>query len=155
MDIITSPERIPPSGVFPLIFLAGGITGCPDWQKRMPDLIYCPETLNPVYLNPRRDVFPMDEPSEAEKQITWECRALHRADAVLFWFPYNTLCPIALFELGVFCASSIPIFVGCHPLYKRKQDVTIQLGLRRPEVPVYFDLEELGKEVSRWLNRQN
>ncbi len=46
----------------PSLFLAGGITGCPDWQRQLRDkLADTPLTL----LNPRRANFPIDDPRAA------------------------------------------------------------------------------------------
>jgi hypothetical protein len=84
-------------GPGPSLFLAGGISGTHDWQAEVVERL---ADLPLVLLNPRRRNFPMDGPSAAEGQIAWEFRHLRRATAVLFWFPPETLCPIALFELG-------------------------------------------------------
>src|SRR5262245_39813726 len=82
-------------GPGPSLFLAGGITGCPDWQAETISLF---ADLPLVLLNPRRRDFPINDPSAGPSQIEWEHRHLRRADAVLFWFPRETLCPIALYE---------------------------------------------------------
>lgn len=48
------------------LFLAGGITGCQDWQKELKTLLQdVPLTL----LNPRRSHFAMDDPDAAQIQI--------------------------------------------------------------------------------------
>lgn len=92
----------------PLIFLAGGIRGCPDWQAEFwakLDSTGLPELdstgLPGTVLNPRRKGFPKDEnEAEVRKQIEWEFRWLWEADIIPFWFCKETLCPIVLFELG-------------------------------------------------------
>lgn len=54
-------------------FLAGGITGCPDWQK---DIINSFEDSikdnikNLVLFNPRRENFPIHDPNAANEQIS-------------------------------------------------------------------------------------
>jgi hypothetical protein len=136
-------------GPGPSLFLAGGITGTFNWQDdaaaRLADL---PLTI----LNPRRKNFPIDDPSAAEGQIAWEFRHIRRATALLFWFPPETLCPIALFELGA--RTMVPeqaLFVGTHPDYQRRADVEIQLRLARPEVRVVSDLGGLAEQVRAWI----
>ena len=66
------------------VFLAGGITGCEDWQSRARALL---APTGAWILNPRRAHFPLDDPTAAPHQIDWEFRHLRRADVVLFWFP--------------------------------------------------------------------
>jgi hypothetical protein len=136
-------------GPGPSLFLAGGISGTFDWQT---DVVQRLGDLPLVLLNPRRRTFPMDDPSAAEGQIAWEFRHLRRATAVLFWFPPETLCPIALFELGG--RTLVPeqaLFVGTHPDYQRRLDVEIQLRLARPEVAVAADTAALAGQVRTWF----
>jgi hypothetical protein len=56
-----------------------------------------------------------------------------------------------LYELGAHCQRRLPIFVGCHPAYKRLQDVVIQTRLCRPEIEVVFGLEDLAQQVLKNL----
>lgn len=137
METIYAPNTVPNQAD---LFLAGGITNCPDWQSDATEQL---KNLTGVILNPRRPYFP-DNPKLADEQITWEYHALRKADTVLFWFPQETLCPITLLELGVFTQrKNTKLIVGTHPNYQRKFDVTKQLQLARPEVIVYDDLTEL------------
>lgn len=148
--VVEAPDEY--AGPGPSLFLAGGITGTVDWQA---DIIARLADLPLVLLNPRRRNFPMDDPSAAEGQIAWEYRHLRRATAVLFWFPPETLCPIALFELGG--RTLVPdqrLFVGTHPDYGRRLDVVIQLKLARPEVEVVSDTAALAGQVRDWFARR-
>jgi nicotinamidase/pyrazinamidase len=131
-------------GPLPSIFLAGGISGCELWQPCVAEML---EGLAVAVVNPRRDDYPWHDPAAAEEQIRWEFEQLSRATACLFWFPPQTLCPIALYELGRWSAGSRPMFVGVHPDYQRRVDVEIQLGLARPEVSIVHTLEELAAQV--------
>ena len=136
-------------GPGPSVFLAGGISGTFDWQA---DVVARLADLPLVVLNPRRRDFPMDDPTAAQAQIEWEFRHLRRATAVLFWFPPETLCPIALYELGgraQVCEQ--PLFVGTHPDYQRRLDVDVQLKLARPEVTVVSDTAALARQVREWF----
>lgn len=142
MKYIESPTALEKS-----IFLAGGITGCPDWQDNMVHLL---RNTNLTLINPRRGNFPIEDPCAAEEQITWEHTHLRRADAVLFWFPCETLCPIVLYELGAWSMMCKLIFVGVHPDYRRRQDVEIQTRLVRPDVEIVYSLEGLARQVISW-----
>jgi len=132
------------------IFIAGGITGCPDWQTELADLL---EDEDFVFLNPRRKNFPMDDPTAAKKQITWEHNHLRKATAILFWFPKETICPIVLYELGNWSMTKKQLFIGVHPEYQRKQDVEIQTELARPDVEIVSNLKDLSEEVRKWIEK--
>jgi hypothetical protein len=134
------------------VFLAGGITGCPDWQAEAIDIL---AESDLVLLNPRRKDFPIHDPTAAQHQIEWEHNHLRRATARLFWFPCETLCPIVLYELGAWSMTALPMFVGVHPQYQRRQDVEIQTSLARPNVRVVDDLGELCRQVWRWGGRKS
>lgn len=131
----------------PSVFLAGGITGCPDWQSVMVESL---KNTNLTLFNPRRRHFPIHDPAAAAFQIQWEYDHLRKADAILFWFPWETLCPIVLYELGAWSMTQKPIFVGIHPDYQRRQDVELQTALVRPEVPIVTTLADLAASVLDW-----
>ncbi len=144
--VIEAPTEY--DGPGPSLFLAGGISGTSDWQTLV---IASLEKLPLVLLNPRRKDYPWHEPAAASAQIEWEFRHLRRATAVLFWFPPETLCPIALFELGGrVMVPGQPLFVGTDPGYARTLDVEIQLRLARPEVRLVTDIRELVGQVADW-----
>lgn len=127
------------------LFLAGGISGCSDWQHELEILL---EALDVVALNPRRRHFNVADPTATTAQIEWEFRHLQECDAIAFWFPSETLCPIALFELGAWSARpDKPIFVGAHPDYARRVDIVDQLRLARTDVLVVATLEALAQQV--------
>jgi len=148
MHVITAPEKEINDGEQFAIFLAGGITNCPEWQDDIIKMMNDVPLLKDVTLfNPRRKNFPIHDPNAANEQITWEYWHLHQSDAILFWFPKETLCPIVLFELGAHSMRDIPIAVGVHPEYKRKQDVVIQMSLKRPKLNVVTSLEDLVAEI--------
>lgn len=148
MDVCTAPTDC--NGAMPekSLFMAGGISGCPDWQTEFIERL---KDNDGLLFNPRRANFDINDPSAAEIQIQWEHYHLRRARAVSFWFPHETLCPIVLFELGAWSMTDKPIFVGCHPLYKRRYDVVMQLKLSRPKVRVVQSLVELTSQIKRWV----
>ena len=141
-ETLEMPKRIRYEGNS--LFLAGGITGCPDWQQRMKIALV---NVDVVLFNPRRKDFPINDPTAAEIQIKWEYEYLRKASMILFWFPEETLCPIVLYELGAWSMTDKKIFVGIHPLYKRKQDVEIQTKLARPFVNIVYDLGTLSEQI--------
>ncbi len=123
------------------LFLAGGITGCPDWQR---DMVAMLRDTGWVLFSPRRANFPIHDPNAAHAQIKWEHDHLRKASAILFWFPCETLCPIALYELGAWSMTGKPLFVGVHPDYPRRRDVEEQTALVRPDVQIVYSLEDLA-----------
>jgi hypothetical protein len=126
------------------IFLAGGITNCPDWQKEAVKLLKdeLPKMPFKIILNPRRENFPIHDPKAALEQITWEYHALNQANLITFWFAKETIQPIVLFELGRFVNSEKDYLIGIHPDYPRKQDVEIQTRLARPDFKFAYSLKE-------------
>jgi hypothetical protein len=129
------------------LFLAGGIAGCPDWQKEVVEELV---STSLVLLNPRRADFPIGDKSAARTQITWEHQYLRKATAISFWFPCETLNPIVLYELGAWSMTNKRIFIGVHPDYQRLQDVQIQTSLVRQDVRVVASLEELIEDIIAW-----
>lgn len=135
------------------LFLAGGITNCPDWQKDFINLLKDVPSL--TILNPRRKDFPIHDPNAANEQIKWEYDFLKSAEMIVIWFSRGSLNPIVLYELGRWVNSrpDIPAFIGIDPEYTRKQDVIIQTKLSRPDIEVVFTLEELADQIRDYLEK--
>jgi len=135
------------------IFIAGGIGGCPDWQSAFAHLFA--ETYRGqrrvTLVNPRRATDFEINGEFAKEQITWEYHMLRQCSHVLFWFPKEALCPIALYELGVQVAGirqlGDTLFCGWHPDYQRSFDLHVQLSLAKPG-PVCASLEELARFIA-------
>lgn len=144
MRYVESPNQYTMQAGEESVFLAGGITDCPDWQAEMVRML---QPTDLVLLNPRRKNFPIHDPDAARRQITWEHYHLRYASTILFWFPQETICPIVLFELGAWSMTDKPIFVGVHPQYKRRQDVEMQLGLVRPTANIVYSLSDLAWQL--------
>lgn len=132
-----------------LFFIAGGISGTSDWQSELIKRLQVLDDL--VVLNPRRKEYDWDDPSLMKAQIEWEHEHLQMADAHAFWFSPETVCPIALFELGRIIGLNRPLCVGCDPAYRRRQDIQIQLGLLRPLIAVGDSLNHLANDIAEWL----
>ena len=130
------------------LFLAGGITNCPNWQTELKNLL---QNENIVLFNPRRTNFPVHDLDKTTlEQIGWEHRHLRKADAISFWFPKETICPITLYELGTWSTTDKPLFIGIHPEYQRKQDVEIQTKLVRPDIEIVYSIDSLARQIAKW-----
>jgi hypothetical protein len=145
--IITSPEPLG-RAVENSIFLAGGISDCPDWQAEV--ALALSENSEAVIYNPRREDFNMEAYEDVSRlQIQWEFQALRMSSVNLFWFPEETLCPITLFELGSAIQRLHPgaLMVGTHPNYARRFDIVEQAKLAGSPCRVFDDIEELTSET--------
>lgn len=146
MNYIEAPQNY--NGTSKSLFLAGGISDCPDWQGLMVSYLWKEDF---TLFNPRRVNFPINDVNAAPQQIKWEFDYLRKADAILFWFPKETLCPIVLYELGAHSMTEKVLFVGVHPEYERKLDIEVQLKLARPEIEIVYDLKTLGQQIKEWI----
>lgn len=133
------------------LFLAGGITNCPNWQKEVVELLSKDYDLlhsNMVILNPRRQNFPIHDPNASYEQIKWEWDKFRKAKLILFWFSRGSLNPIVLFEYGKWMTSkSKTIFVGIDPKYERKRDIEIQTELERLDITIVYNLRDLVNQI--------
>lgn len=143
MRIITAPEEYIIADNEISIFLAGGITNCPDWQseiiKRLEHLFTLEQAEDVVIFNPRRENFPIDNPGEAYTQILWEFKALEKCDIFSMYFSSgDSDQPICMYELGrniVKMQMKYPndwekrIIVSIDKDYKRFKDANIQTQL--------------------------
>jgi hypothetical protein len=151
IKVVTAPDYNHYEGKS--IFLAGGITSCPEWQNELVDML---RKMNlgkeqVVLYNPRRKNFPIHDPNASNEQITWEFRKLQSSDMIIFWFCRGSINPIVLYELGQWGNSRIsPIAIGIDPLYERKQDVIIQTKLARPNIEIKFTMLEIAKEIQKF-----
>jgi Nucleoside 2-deoxyribosyltransferase like len=144
MRVVQCPAEANPDAHEASLFLAGGISNCPDWQSRLLEAL---RDTDWVVFNPRRMDFDSSNPDLARVQIEWEHRHLRVASAVAFWFPPQTLCPITLYELGAWSMTKKPLFVGVDPAYARRLDVLEQTRLVRPDVRVVDSLEVLAGQL--------
>ena len=140
MKVITAPDDYELQKDEISVFLAGGITNCPQWQndiiKRLKGFL---DTAKLVVFNPRRENFPIHDKSASYKQIEWEFENLERADIFSMYFCSGISDqPICMYELGrniVKMQMRFPIdwkkriIVSVEDDYKRKQDVLIQTEL--------------------------
>ena len=143
MKIVTAPEIYETKPTEVSVFLAGGITDCPDWQKTVIDALRSTPDLEwLVIYNPRRENFPINDPNAAREQIEWEFNALEKADIFsIFFSGGESLQPICMYELGRnlhrmktkyegnWYELASRIVVTVEPECKRRSDVIIQTEL--------------------------
>lgn len=135
------------TGAAPALFLAGGITGCPDWQTQAAQLLR-KAGVDWTILNPRRPDHPLAGPAAVADQTAWEYRHLQEAHAILFWFPRSSsVQPIALYELGACAAGVKPLAVGADPGYPRRHDVILQ-SHARPSLAVRDTLDDTVRDMA-------
>lgn len=141
--IITAPNIMDTSRGDTAVFIAGGISDCPDWQAAVCDAIAA--ELPYAVINPRRNNWDMKaHREESIKQITWEFMHLDYSKHILFWFPSETLCPITLLELGKYLArTDVELTIGTHPNYGRRLDVEVQTKLERPSITIWDNLDSM------------
>lgn len=153
--VFTCPQEYKPEPRRISIFLAGGITGCWDWQSRVATLPIARYPWEVDFLNPRRPFFDVGNPAATVEQIEWEQKHLEKADAILFWFCAEQVQPIALFELGCYSATEKPLFIGVDDEYPRRIDVIEQMRLRRPDIKVETSgLGVLCWRIESWLSER-
>lgn len=127
------------------VFIAGGISNCPDWQAYATKLL---EAKDISVFNPRNKEFNGKGGIGYREHLKKNHHDLISSKAVAFWFPKNTFCSMALFELGIACQLNKPLFIGVEPGYPREQDILVQVGLARPEVEVVFSIEDLVRKIN-------
>jgi hypothetical protein len=144
MQLITPPEYTTIKDLeYGSLFLAGGISNCPDWQSYVIQKL---SVIDITLINPRNANY-SDSKYAAMAQIKWEFEYLKRADTFLFWFPCETVCPMTLFELGKQLGLNKYITIGVHPQYSRKLDIECQVSLERPDIEIVYDLDHLIEQV--------
>lgn len=139
----------------PLVFLAGGISQCKNWQSDLTkELVDC----NCVIINPRRENYIIGDEKMNLEQIEWEYKYLRLSHIFVFYFCEETLCPITLFEYGgvlerlsVWRSCLDNVIVYAEPNYPRKNDLIIQSRLARKHVHTNY-LEFVNSIKSRIQN---
>lgn len=169
IKIITAPEKDYSlnNHINTKLFLAGGITNCPDWQKTFlsffdKDFIYHDclikekndlNNLNLTIFNPRRENFPIGIKEESERQIVWEHENLENSDVIIYWFSRGSDNPIVFYELGKYIRSTKNIMIGIDPEFKRKDDVIIQTQLAlKKKITFHDSVEDLFLGVLNFIS---
>lgn len=125
----------------PDLFLAGSISGAPDWQSTacaaLPDL---------TIANPRSPTWDADAPPSAVwRQIRWERMNLKQARWISFRFAAGTDSPITFAELGEFASSGRVIAVGVELGFSRY--LNVQAICEDHNIPLFWDLDNLINHI--------
>lgn len=139
MKVITAPEYYEPHDKDISVFLAGGITNCPNWQNEVIKDLNVDNLSHLIVFNPRRKNFPIEDKSAAYAQIEWEYKMLEKCDIFSMYFSSGESDqPICMYELGrniLRMQMRFPfdwedrIIISVEDGYRRKQDVLIQTEL--------------------------
>jgi len=158
--VLTAPEQLTEIEQItsPKIFLAGGITNCPNWQHglitNLTSKFERDGKSDLLLINPRRENFPIHDPTASTTQIAWEYHWLSESDAVVFWFSRGSDNPIVLFEYGNFGFSKLS-FVGIDLEYSRRRDVEIQTALRKPyHRKFYNSLDAMVNDIFEYAGQR-
>jgi len=132
MQVVTAVEDYKMDKDDIICFLAGGITGCKDWQKEVINELKEYECPNLVIMNPRRDNFPIGDKNASREQIEWEYNWLERCNIFSMYFDGGeSIQPICLYELGRNLVKKKNVVISVEDGYSREQDVIIQTELAR------------------------
>ncbi len=166
MEILGSyvHQIVAPHSILPLettsfrIFMAGGITGCSEWQQKLwvnvsgdyrltSDAEMSIKYPMVTMYNPRRSNFDVNDATMFEDQIVWENVKLDASDLVVFWFTKDTIQPITLLELGKELGKGSHIIIGRDDDYERADDIELQAKLCGYKDYFYNTLEDLSTAV--------
>lgn len=134
IDVLTAPNTN--DAKYISVFLAGGITGCSNWQKEVINEL---KDENISVYNPRQKHFDVTDKNASYKQIVWEYERLEKMDIFSMYFCRgDSIQPICLYELGrniIRMQNRFPkdwqnrIIISVEDGYQREQDVVIQVEL--------------------------
>lgn len=166
MRVIIAPENYKIQDDEVSVFLAGGITGCDNWQD---DVIQRLKEIDDkerkegregldklVLFNPRRENFPINDRTETWNQIEWEFNALERCNIFSMYFcSGDSDQPICMYELGRNVLRMQMkydkdwwkrIIVSVESGYKREGDVVTQfnfaIGRKNDELDLFVKSSE-------------
>ena len=162
-EIFIPPDDYAPSDK-PLIFLAGPIQGCRDWQK---DAIEILQRLAPSVniANPRREY--MGGTFVYSAQVDWETHHLRMAGengVILFWLeceekhdPHRAFAQTSRFEIGE-CKvrherDGARLVIGIDEGFSGAKYIRHRFGQDCPKVPIVSSLEDACKAAVAELQR--
>jgi len=144
------------------LYLAGGMSNCPNWQKEFTQhfenlkddcqtMMRCFWLNNLTIINPRRNNYDPTKKSEVKKQTMWEYSHIKSSDAMVFYFPEESICSSALLQYGKCLASNKKIFLGIDESYTKLLDLYTITRLERPDQPINYSLKDLIEEVQTFI----
>ena len=148
-----------------VVFLAGPITGAPNWQPEVTNLLKQYSESNYVIANPRRQETTSGYFNDYEfsEQVDWEIKHLQYADqkgAILFWFPKEEFsvptrdyAQTSRFELGYFVRNNPYIFIGIESGFPGERYIKYMLPKYRDFLPIIVDnLDELCRKTAYFMD---
>ena len=137
MIVVTSPHLYIPKHDDITVFLAGGISGCRDWQQEVINNLFRmidKDDSQVIVYNPRRKEFDVDDLGTVEDQITWEFQYLNKVDIFSMYFVGgDQIQPICLYELGRYTKKVFGYgqgqVISVEKDYIRERDVVVQVAL--------------------------
>lgn len=162
MIVITSPHLYIPKHDDITVFLAGGITGCRDWQQQVINDLFrmiSKDDSQVVIYNPRRKKFNVNDQDMVEDQTTWEFQYLNDVDIFSMYFVGgDQVQPIRLYELGRYVKNAFDYgqVIGVEKDYIRDYDVVMQVALAtKGTVPVNLNATPYkhAENIVRCINK--
>ena len=153
-----------------LIFLAGGITNCSNWQKTLIDIFSSTlkekeYLLNILFINPRRkNSISFKNEEEIIKQIKWEFKYLNKCDLFTMFFDDTKLSdqPICFYELGKYLNQFQNIYknnyeehiiISYKKGFKRSLDLKIQIDLATNSKIKPIEIEDIDEYSKIIMNK--
>lgn len=134
MLVVTAPHLYIPRHDEITVFLAGGISGCRDWQKEtiehLREFVGKGDDQVVIY-NPRHENFDIKNRFATTDQITWEYQYLNQVDIFSMYFVGgDQIQPICMYELGRYTKPyDEQQVISVEREYMRTDDVIIQIAL--------------------------
>lgn len=135
MIVVTAPHLYIPKYDDITVFLAGGISGCRDWQQEVINNLFQmigKDDSQVVVYNPRQKDFNINDLDATEDQITWEFQYLNEVDIFSMYFVGgDQIQPICLYELGRYTRNTFgpEQVISIEKDYIRERDVAVQVSL--------------------------
>lgn len=161
MRFVTAPDAYIATKDEIGVFLAGGITGCPNWQEEVKGKLEVLAGL--VVYNPRQVNFDVTDPRGVDKQIKWEFDRLEDCDIFSMYFSKEGAQPICFYELGRYIVrmqNRFPanwkdrIIISYEDGFPRWKDVEVQAALasgKQPcELRVYNAVDHAKKIIKAY-----
>lgn len=159
IKVFTPPQRVIPDKQALKIFLAGSIEmgKAENWQQTTIAEFEKISAENIQIFNPRRDSFDPNLEQSFEnpvfnQQVTWELKALEKADIIIMNLLPETKSPISLLELGLH-ASKGKLRVCCPKDFWRRGNVEIVCDMF--DIPLFEDFQKLISELKTEILTQN
>ena len=147
--IIKCPKSVPEKKDKWYIFLAGPISGAPEWQFTLPT-----KNKNIIWLSPRRENY---SNADYYEQITWETNYLRMCDIILFWIPEKKViikgrdyAQTTRTEFGEYIARGKKIIIGIHKNFPGKTYITSKC--EQYGINMHDNLNDCIKEIEQYIN---